>query len=62
LHEQRQTCRITLWRINNGYEEDASNQAATILTNSLQKGKLVSMVKKDKNRSLIHKIAGSIEA
>jgi hypothetical protein len=54
--------RITLWRINNGYEEDASNQAATILTNSLQKRKLVSMVKKDKNRSLLHKIAGSIEA
>jgi hypothetical protein len=32
------------------------------LTNSLQKRKLVSIVKKDKNRSLLHKVAGSIEA
>jgi hypothetical protein len=54
--------RITLWRINNGYEEDASNQAATIFNQQSAKEKLVSIVKKDKNRSLLHKIAGSIEA
>jgi hypothetical protein len=56
--------RITLWRINNGYVEDASNQAATIFNQqSLQKRKLVCIVKKDKNRSLLlYKIAGSIEA
>jgi hypothetical protein len=31
--------RITLWRINNGYEEDASNQAATIFNQQSAKEK-----------------------
>jgi hypothetical protein len=31
--------RITLWRINNGYEENASNQAATIFNRQFAKKK-----------------------
>jgi hypothetical protein len=38
--------RITLWRINNGYEENASNQAATII-NQLPAKKRTSFYQKE---------------
>jgi hypothetical protein len=40
--------------------ETASNQAATIINQQYVKVKTISVLKKDKNRSRIHKIAGSI--
>jgi hypothetical protein len=51
--------RITLWGINNGYEENASNQAATIIFNrGFAKRKLLycrEKVNRDKNRTLFIK-------
>jgi hypothetical protein len=54
--------RITLWGINNGYEENASNQAATIFNRQFAKRKPLycrEKMKKDKNRTLLDKVAGS---
>jgi hypothetical protein len=54
--------RITLWGINNGYEENASNQAATIFNRGFAKRKPLycrEKVNRDKNRTLFHKVAGS---
>jgi hypothetical protein len=52
--------RITLWGINNGYEENASNQAATIFNRRFAKRKPLyckEKVKKDENRTLLYKVA-----
>jgi hypothetical protein len=42
--------------------EITSNRAATIINQQYVKVKTISVLKKDKNRSRIHKIAGSIRS
>jgi hypothetical protein len=43
--------RITLWRINNGYEENQATKLQQYLTNCLQRRELPSIRKKGKNKT-----------